>query len=411
MNALFDVIIVGAGLAGLQAATSLAAAGKKVVLLEEKQRVGGRVYAAPIVEGSDPVDWGAEWIIPHSHKRLLALVERFGLTMESENASLCWNVPGLRQTVHFEDMLQQRPSFRKTLDAVQSWFDGGYTPEDDEISLKTLLERLTDDPTDIALTEAVFFPLTGADPADVSARSIREEIRVHGNSLELTINADTKRFSECAGSIPEKMAAELPEGILKTGMPVRRIEPSTEGVCVSGDGFSLNALHVLVAVPAAALGRIEFAEALKMPDASVSDHLNAGRVTKLWAIAKGECPPAHFQVGTPLRLIYTWERGNELLICAQALDKDLDGSDLKELFRSALPHLQIIAAKAESWTQNPEFLASWMTAAPGPYPADLFAYEKEPVDVIGGDVAHEWVGWMEGALASAERAVNRLLGK
>jgi monoamine oxidase len=56
-----DVIVVGAGVAGLSAARDLRAAGLKVVILEGRTRTGGRIYTDPS-PASGPVELGAGWI-------------------------------------------------------------------------------------------------------------------------------------------------------------------------------------------------------------------------------------------------------------------------------------------------------------------------------------------------------------
>src|SRR4051794_28299811 len=56
-----DVVIVGAGLAGLCAARDLVAAGKSVIVLESRDRAGGRVYGMPLGDGTTN-EGGAEFI-------------------------------------------------------------------------------------------------------------------------------------------------------------------------------------------------------------------------------------------------------------------------------------------------------------------------------------------------------------
>ena len=73
-----DVVVVGAGLAGLAAARTLAEAGFDVVVLEARNRVGGRTYTKPASTGT-PLDLGAQWIGPTQH-RLAALAESAGVT-------------------------------------------------------------------------------------------------------------------------------------------------------------------------------------------------------------------------------------------------------------------------------------------------------------------------------------------
>jgi monoamine oxidase len=74
-----DVIVLGAGLAGLSAARDLARAGVDVLVLEARDRVGGRVEQATLPDGR-VVQLGGE-VVGHAHTAYLGLVEELGLTM------------------------------------------------------------------------------------------------------------------------------------------------------------------------------------------------------------------------------------------------------------------------------------------------------------------------------------------
>jgi monoamine oxidase len=73
-----DVIVIGAGLSGLAAAARLRAAGKRVRVLEARERVGGRTYTVDFHGG--PVDLGGQWVGP-TQTRVLALVDELGLEL------------------------------------------------------------------------------------------------------------------------------------------------------------------------------------------------------------------------------------------------------------------------------------------------------------------------------------------
>ena len=78
MTAAADVVVVGAGLAGLAAASRLVDAGAEVVVLEARERVGGRTLTLPAADGT-PIDHGGQWIGP-TQDRIAALAERVGVT-------------------------------------------------------------------------------------------------------------------------------------------------------------------------------------------------------------------------------------------------------------------------------------------------------------------------------------------
>ena len=62
-----DVIVIGAGIAGLAAARTLAEAGERVALIEARDRAGGRILTVPAADGGLPVELGAEFI--HVYRR------------------------------------------------------------------------------------------------------------------------------------------------------------------------------------------------------------------------------------------------------------------------------------------------------------------------------------------------------
>lgn len=80
MNFETDLCIIGAGLSGLALATKLQAEGRDVILLEGRDRTGGRVLS------QDGYDLGPSWIWPHNH-RMLALLDRLGLNRFAQYTS------------------------------------------------------------------------------------------------------------------------------------------------------------------------------------------------------------------------------------------------------------------------------------------------------------------------------------
>ena len=95
----YDVIVVGAGLAGLTAARELRHAGRRVLVLEGRDRVGGRAFTGGF-EGTDVEFGGAyvHWFQPH----VFAELTRYGLTYQPPPEPARWSyiVPGTRPPQH-----------------------------------------------------------------------------------------------------------------------------------------------------------------------------------------------------------------------------------------------------------------------------------------------------------------------
>lgn len=80
-----DAIIVGAGLSGLQTALDLNAAGKKVVVLEARERVGGKTYSCERPDGKDIQELGAAWVNNTNQSHVWEYCKKFQLTPVVQN--------------------------------------------------------------------------------------------------------------------------------------------------------------------------------------------------------------------------------------------------------------------------------------------------------------------------------------
>ena len=76
---MFDVVVIGAGLSGLQAAYSARKEGLSVAVLEARDRVGGKVWSVPLASKRGTADLGAAWINDSLQPRIWNYVQQFGL--------------------------------------------------------------------------------------------------------------------------------------------------------------------------------------------------------------------------------------------------------------------------------------------------------------------------------------------
>jgi monoamine oxidase len=80
-----DVVIIGAGLAGLTAAHDVISKGYTCVVLEARDRVGGKTWSQPIEGGNGTVDVGAAWINDTTQSKVYALAKRFNAELIEQN--------------------------------------------------------------------------------------------------------------------------------------------------------------------------------------------------------------------------------------------------------------------------------------------------------------------------------------
>lgn len=79
-----DAAVVGAGITGLAVADGLVRAGRSVVVLEARDRVGGRLLSAAVGDAGSPIDLGATWFWPNE-QRVIAMVSRLALDVHSQH--------------------------------------------------------------------------------------------------------------------------------------------------------------------------------------------------------------------------------------------------------------------------------------------------------------------------------------
>ena len=76
---MFDVVVVGAGFSGLQAAYSAQQAGLSVAVVEARDRVGGKSWTVPLSNGRGVADLGAAWVNDNLQPRIWSYIKQFGL--------------------------------------------------------------------------------------------------------------------------------------------------------------------------------------------------------------------------------------------------------------------------------------------------------------------------------------------
>ena len=288
------VAIVGAGLAGLTAAIDLTEAGWDVVVLEARDRVGGRVHTL-----SDPfspglhAEAGGE-SIDDNHDRIQALVARFGLETERRppnkllesityyhrRRSPIGEFLGRRDGAVVADYLR----FGEALGAIAEGID----PEHPERSPRAAeLDRQTLDRFIRAqrlVPEAEFLVRLqnraeyNAEATDLSMLFVAQQTAVLAGVPDSA--SETMRIAGGNSRLPQAMATALGARV-RLNAPVSRIEHDAGGVRVHAGDEPIDAAHLILALPPPPLRRIAFEPALPMPVAAMIRRLDLGHAVKV----------------------------------------------------------------------------------------------------------------------------------
>jgi monoamine oxidase len=294
-----DLAVVGAGLAGLAAAREAVAAGSSALVLEARDRVGGRVLNEDI-GGGDVVEVGGQWIGP-TQDRLAAVarelgVETFPTYGEGENVieyagrvrRYRGAIPRINPLVLVDVERAHRRLNRLArgvpLDAP--WEAPGAARLDGQTAATWLRRNLATKPGRMLLElgiEAVW----AAQPEDVSLLHVLFYIHSAG-SLEMLFDteggAQQDRFVGGSQLVPIRMAEGLGGERLSLASPVRTIRQVDEGVTVEADGVTVRAKRAIVAVAPTLAGRIAYDPPLPGFRDQLTQRMPLGTVAKCMAI-------------------------------------------------------------------------------------------------------------------------------
>lgn len=257
-----DVVVVGAGLAGLAAARDLEAGGAQVTVLEARDRVGGRVEQVELEDGR-VVQLGGE-VVGDAHTSYLALVEELGLTLTASYVA----EPGeiTRQTATSVDV-GEWPSWctdadRASYDEVEAALDkvlATIDPDDpwscpdlgrlDRLSVASWLRETGATPAVLRLHELMHLGLADGSTERQSMFAYARKQRVGGTSGAYAVEQwENLRVAEGSATVALRMAAGLRD--LRLSSPVRTIAVSPSGSTVTTHaGEEVRADAVVLAVP------------------------------------------------------------------------------------------------------------------------------------------------------------------
>ncbi len=294
MSADADLVVVGAGLAGLAAARYAAAQGRSVVVLEARDRVGGRTLNEPIGDGK-VVEVGGQWVGPTQH-RLVELARELGVdtfpTFTEGESSIEWRgevrryrglIPRISPAIllDYEQARRRIDRLARTVPVETPW-TAPNARELDGQTLHTWLRRNVLTGGARTFFELICEAVWAAEPHDISLLHFLFYIRSAGGFDDLIGTeggAQQDRFVGGSQLVSLRMAEQLGDRV-RLGTPVRRIARNAEGVTVEG----VRARRAVVALPPTLTSRIEYAPKLPGYRDQLTQRMPQGTVWKCMAL-------------------------------------------------------------------------------------------------------------------------------
>ncbi|MBR0708287.1 flavin monoamine oxidase family protein [Bradyrhizobium liaoningense] len=414
------IVIVGAGAAGLMAARALARGGKRVTILEARERCGGRIHPLPASEFGYPADGGAEFI--HGEAPVTrALLREAGLSLqEIEGTQWSFDGTGLSRE-------ERHDPHEAELQAVLAELK-------DDLTVTDFLHRHFSGPKYERLRYSIERMVEGydaADPARASILALREEWMDGGHHAQARIVGGY-------GALIEFLAAECRGhgAAIRFGCVVSAIEEAGGALvvrCANGDVHGCD--RVIVTVPLPLLPDIALPVAARTK-AAAADDIGFGSVIKIllhftrpwWREHKPDLADMTFLLSD--QAIPVWwtrypderpvltgwfggPRTAELshLDSQGLVDTGLDSlATIFGLPREAVAR-ELVAAAATNWTHDPFARGAYSWATPRTRDAQAVLARADGAVLFSGEALYRGrdMGTVEAALSSGLATAETML--
>ncbi|WP_211258694.1 flavin monoamine oxidase family protein [Spirillospora albida] len=449
-----DVVIVGAGLSGLTAARDLVAAGRSVIVLEARERPGGRVHGLPLGDGTTS-EGGAEFIGP-TQDRIAALTAEMGVqTFPTYNTGknvyyrngkrslyatdgLLGSVPPDWGVIDLQLALTSLGTMAGQVPVGEPW-KAAKAEEWDSQTFHTWSRSNSLSSGARFLMDAFISSTLSVRSRDISLLYVLHYIAAAGNAsspgnVDRLINtrngAQETRFEGGSEQVPIRLAQRLGDRI-RYNAPVRAIDASGSGVTVTADGITVTARRAVVAMSPAIAGRIDYAQGLPAGRAQLMQRYPMGSIAKFVAVYDTPFWRADGLTGQSVAdsgaIDATFDnspsdgsRGILMGFINQTNIRRLDGAPEDQVRAAGLDSfVKLFGAKAANpvrtammrWDNETWSGGGPVGIAPPGVLLDYGSALRQPCGPIhwaGTETSDYWTGYMDGAVRSGERVAREV---
>ncbi|WP_123025045.1 flavin monoamine oxidase family protein [Mycolicibacterium stellerae] len=442
-----DFCVVGAGFAGLTAALRLKQAGRSVVVLEARDRVGGRTFTELRADGTW-IDRGGAWVGP-GQDRIYALMAEFDVpSYKQYGRGESMMVIGGKQfrytgtvprtlnpfaTVNLGTAMLELAQMCKTIPLEEPW-NAKKADKWDTISVAQWLDHHVRSLAARDLLETAIGGTYTSDTSEVSLLFALHQMASGGGPqfvFGVEGGSQDSRIVGGMGAVYGPMAAEMGDA-LHLSAPVRRIEQGDDQVTVRCDDMTVTTRRVIVAVPIAIASQILYEPGLPVDRSLLHQRMPSGAVYKInivydepfWrsdgltgqSAAPGTPAPvtidACTDAGTPGVLCVIVEGPTARDMCALD-DETRRGLILAELANRFGPKAgSPIDFIEQNWTTERYSGGGMISHAPPGVLTEFGPALREPCGRIhwaGTESSAVMCGWVDGAVRSGERAAAEVM--
>ncbi len=444
------VVVIGAGIAGLTAATELVANGVDCLVVEARDRVGGRLLSEPLPGHPGAwVDQGGQWLGP-SQDRAYQLVAHLGLTTMPTHVTgnkllhfggrltqYSGRIPRL-PPLALADVGQAQWRFDRlaaTVDLTHPW----RTPQAERLDSQTFdtwIHRTARTQAGRDFFRVAAQAIFATEAANLSLLHALFYAR-SGNNLEFLLSsadgAQQDRVVGGAQQLPQGLADQLGERVM-VSRPVQRIAQLDQGVVVEASGVVIDASFVIVSVPPALAGALDFDPVLPADRAQLLQRMPHGSVVKFHAVydspfwrdaglsgeAASDTGPVKvvFDNSPPdasVGILVGFFEGADAVTASQhhaAVRQEVVRRELQRYFGPAAAAMRDYTDT--DWNAEPYTRGCYGAHLPPGAWTQFGPALRRPfgrVHWAGTETAERWVGYIEGGIESGVRAADEVLAR